>query len=507
MQWTVPDLLARVPVAPYVVAGIAAATVAIVHLSQRPNLNAFPTVGPSSWLGSWWAGIKYMTNPTDHNGAPFKIATLYHWVVIVTKRAHVEELRNARDDELSFVEAVNEDFNSEFAMGSEIYHNPYHIAVLRSQLTRNIGVLYAELRDEIIVAFDEILDLKDNEWKSIPAFTTIQQIVCRAGNRSFVGLPLCRDPDFMALIIQYTFYTVMGGLAIGFFPKFLKPLAARSITNAPKSTRRGVGHLRPIIDERRKYLNEYGNEWDEKPNDLLSWLIDVAGPDATAESLTNCVLSTNLVALYTSSNAFTIALYNLAANPHYVQPLREEVEAIVEKEGWSRTSLSKMRKVDSFLKESVRMEGGETLGLTRKATKDFTFSDGTFIPKGTRINAGLVALHYDDALYENPEVFDPFRFAEMGTEDGQEGAKHQFAATSPEYLAFGHGRHACPGRFFAATELKTMLAHIVTTYDLKLEDNMTRPRSLYIGSVVGANSAAKVMFRRRTHHDGEQEPA
>ena len=77
----------------------------------------------------------------------------------------------------------------------------------------------------------------------------------------------------------------------------------------------------------------------------------------------------------------------------------------------------------------------------RKATKDFTFSDGTFIPKGTRINAGLVALHYDDALYENPEVFDPFRFVNVGEEDG-EGAKHQFVATSPEYLSFGHGRHA-----------------------------------------------------------------
>lgn len=94
-------------------------------------------------------------------------------------------------------------------MGFELYQNPYHINVMRSQLTRNIGVLYPELRDEIITAFDEILDLKDNgnvfpviknkdllilddiEWKSVPALTTIQQIVCRASNRSFVGLPVC----------------------------------------------------------------------------------------------------------------------------------------------------------------------------------------------------------------------------------------------------------------------------------------------------------------------------
>lgn len=122
-----------------------------------------------------------------------------------------------------------------------------------------------------------------------------------------------------------------------------------------------------------------------------------------------------------------------------------------------------MRKVDSFLKESIRMEGIDicqshpfflyasrpqlqfdfcsTVGLTRKTTKDFTFSDGTFIPKGTRINAGLIGLHYDEALYDNPEVFNPFRFADIGKPDG-EGGKYQFVATSPEYLPFGHGRHA-----------------------------------------------------------------
>ncbi|KAG8219243.1 cytochrome P450 [Butyriboletus roseoflavus] len=200
--------------------------------------------------------------------------------------------------------------------------------------------------------------------------------------------------------------------------------------------------------------------------------------------------------------AFTNTLYYLAANPQYVQPLRKEVEAIVEKEGWSKMSLGKMCKVDSFLKECIRIEGVDMLGLTRKATKDFTFSDGTFIPKGTRINAGLRALHHDDALYENPEVFDPFRFADMTKVDG-EGMKHQFVATSPQYLSFGHGRHACPGRFFAAIELKTMLAYIVTTYDIKLEKKATRPRNLHIGSVIAVNSTANVMFRTRTRHHAE----
>ena len=54
---------------------------------------------------------------------------------------------------------------------------------------------------------------------------------------------------------------------------------------------------------------------------------------------------------------FAQALFYLAANPQYLQPLREEVEGIVEKDGWSKVAMSKMRKVDSFLKECQRMEG------------------------------------------------------------------------------------------------------------------------------------------------------
>lgn len=115
-----------------------------------------------------------------------------------------------------------------------------------------------------------------------------------------------------------------------------------------------------------------------------------------------------------------------------------------------------MRKIDSFLKESQRMNG---LGLstyilpsascpliivvtmTRKAMKDFTFSDGTFIPRGTYVSAAETATHHDDQVYGDAAHFNPFRFAEMRDEDG-EGTKHQFVSTNLDYISFGHGRHA-----------------------------------------------------------------
>ena len=52
-------------------------------------------------------------------------------------------------------------------------------------------------------------------------------------------------------------------------------------------------------------------------------------------------------------------------------------------------------------------------------------------------------MHLDDAVYADARTFDPFRFVRMREAEGDgEGSKYQYANTSPEYLAFGHERHA-----------------------------------------------------------------
>ncbi|KIJ12301.1 hypothetical protein PAXINDRAFT_14916 [Paxillus involutus ATCC 200175] len=516
MQLQVPALPNGIQVASGL-AGIVVVAFLVSNLSKRPNLDTIPTVGSS---------IKYLTKGADilrggyekHKGVIFKVPDLYRWVVIGSGAQFVEDMCKASDDELSFRDAINDSLNTEYTLGHSVHHNPYHFSIIRSQLTRNLGILYPDIRDEIVTAFEETLDLRGNEWKSMPAFQTVQKVVCRTSNRILVGLPLCRDPDWVDLTMRFAVDVVKGGFIIGFFPKVLAPFVVRFMTSVPGSARRGMKHLGPIIEKRRKHLDEYGKAWADKPNDFLSWLMDhPEGSQSSVKDLTLRILSVNFAAIHVdifnckadmvfliwglsglAFQSFTQALYNLAANPQYMQPLREEVESIVEKEGWSKGALAKMRKIDSFLKESQRMEGIGAVAMSRKAMKDFTFSDGTVVPKGTIIHAASHATHLDNEIYENAGAFDPFRFANMRDED-RDGAKHSFVSTSFEYLAFGHGKLACPGRFFAANELKSMLAHLVLTYDIKLEDNSTPPRSWYIVLHIVAHPTAKVMFRKRAH--------
>ena len=81
------------------------------------------------------------------------------------------------------------------------------------------------------------------------------------------------------------------------------------------------------------------------------------------------------------------------------------------------------------------------VSVQRKALKDITLADGTFIPKGTLLSAASYPTHRDDTHYAGAEEFDPFRFARMREVEG-EGTKHQFVNTSTDYIPFGHGRHA-----------------------------------------------------------------
>ena len=37
------------------------------------------------------------------------------------------------------------------------------------------------------------------------------------------------------------------------------------MTDTPGSMKRGMKHLAPIIEERLKFLEEYGNDWADKP--------------------------------------------------------------------------------------------------------------------------------------------------------------------------------------------------------------------------------------------------
>jgi cytochrome P450 len=104
----------------------------------------------------------------------------------------------------------------------------------------------------------------------------------------------------------------------------------------------------------------------------------------------------------------------------------------------------------------------------------------------------------DPQNWQNPDEFDGFRFAKLRDQEGQPH-KYQFVTTNSSHsMAFGHGKHACPGRFFAANEIKTISAYLIRHYDLKAPDDWNgRPASLIFGHNLSPNPMLNILMRRR----------
>jgi cytochrome P450 len=91
------------------------------------------------------------------------------------------------------------------------------------------------------------------------------------------------------------------------------------------------------------------------------------------------------------------------------------------------------------------------------------------------IEVPAVCVNSDMDVFPDADKFDPLRFYKLrqdartaGSVEG--GALSQFVSVSQSSLTFGYGRHACPGRFFAANEIKMILSNLLMCYEIKLEE-------------------------------------
>lgn len=116
--------------------------------------------------------------------------------------------------------------------------------------------------------------------------------------------------------------------------------------------------------------------------------------------------------------------------------------------------------------------------MERLAVKDFKFSDGTFVPKGTSVGVISHGRHLDCDILPNATTFDAFRYAKARAQPGKE-KQFTFAQAGQDNLLFGLGPHACPGRHFASVLLKMMLAHVLVCYDIKFTEGLSPPNGTW----------------------------
>ncbi|KZO94401.1 cytochrome P450 [Calocera viscosa TUFC12733] len=434
------------------------------------------------------------------NKHAFQIPGLLGWVVFVSSDLY-DDVRKARDDSLSMVEASKDNFAFQYTLGQNVVNDAWHNSVVRKQMTQNLGAKFPEISDEIATALEDGLNLSaDDDWKSIDAHDLLEEIICRTSNRLFIGLPLCRNPEYTKISREFSITVIQSGLLINLFPSFLRPLVARYVSPAPKAIKGFEKYMVPIIEERWRLERELGDAWaDKKPNDFLQWMMDDrTGSQRDARDLTTRMLTLTFASTHTTTMSLTHVLYWLAAKPEHVPALREEVGRAIELHGWTRAAINDMHKLDSFIKESTRCSALMAMGMPRKAMRDVTLSDGTLVPKGAKLAINIPAVYSDPSLFPTPETFDPWRSSRK-IEQGENEVKHALTTASSDFLLWGGGEHVCAGRYLAAQEMKTILAHILLNYEIKFAGLPAgvRPKDKWVAYSCLPDLKARVLFRRR----------
>ncbi|KAJ5104702.1 hypothetical protein NUU61_002049 [Penicillium alfredii] len=378
---------------------------------------------------------------------------------------------------LSFSNAIRQEFHGnikgfepfkQFSVGNEVFQD-----AVRMKLTQAL------------------------EWHEFPIKASILKLVAQLSSRVFLGDQICHNLAWLRVTVDYTVHSVRAAEDLRLWPSIMRTLVAPFLTSC-RRMKYDFDEARkiiiPILEERRK--RQEAALRDGKPpkrnNDAMDWMEEIAKGrpyDPVAIQLTFSV-----AAIHTTSDMMTQALYDLCGRDELVNALREEIVSVIQAEGWKKTALYKLQLMDSFLKESQRLKPINIVSMRRLASEPIQLSDGNKIPKGTSLMVSGDWM-WDPTFYENPDTFDAYRFLKLRQTPGRETSSH-LVSPSPEHLGFGLGKHACPGRFFAANEIKIALCHILLKYDLKLPENCV-PQHRKYGLALQADPEAKIMVRRR----------
>ncbi len=161
----------------------------------------------------------------------------------------------------------------------------------------------------------------------------------------------------------------------------------------------------------------------------------------------------------TVATALTWTLYLLSQHPEVERRFYEELDAVLGGNLPTIEHLSRLSYTQMVFEEALRLYPSAWL-IGRKAIAEDQLR-GYRIPANSIILLSPYCTHRHPAFWENPEVFDPDRFAPERSAD----------RPSYAYFPFAGGPRLCIGNMYALMEAKLVLAAIGQRYRLQLAPN------------------------------------
>ncbi|KAG5757035.1 hypothetical protein H9Q72_014432 [Fusarium xylarioides] len=426
---------------------------------------------------------------TQYLSKPYRLFCEWGELTILPPES-VNDIRS--DRRFDFTTAASDDTHGYIPGFNGTMSDPFIVKVVSRHLTKALTKVTAPLSEEAAIVIQKIAT-DSPEWRVFNVQENIMSIVSRMSSRVFMGEELCRDDEWNKASEYYALKAFQAGHVLDEIPRWLRPYihwflpCCQEVRRALSFARK---QLAPHIERREKIKAAALARGEKSPfDDGIEWFAQAGSTRQPAD----VQIALSLVANHTTTDLFSEAMINIAAHPELFQLLREEVIRVLGEQGLTKTALYELKLMDSVLKETQRLKP-ILLAWKRIALEDTTLPNGMTFKKGKKLAVGVTHM-WSDEYYKGAKTFDPYRFLRMRETPGEEHMAH-LVSTSQNHLGFGHGVHACPGRFFASNEIKIALCHLLLKYDWKLTES-AQPPPVPNGMFYNSNPTAKLLIRRR----------
>jgi cytochrome P450 len=202
---------------------------------------------------------------------------------------------------------------------------------------------------------------------------------------------------------------------------------------------------------------------NEAPNDLLTRLVAAKDPDdgvgLNATEVRDEVITIFMAGHETTAVTMTWVWYLLSQHPFEEAKLHEELATVLGGRNPTVEDLPNLPYTRMVIEETMRVYPPAP-GISMREAQEADEVCGFKVTPGLQVMVSPWILHRHRRLWDDPERFDPTRFAKESSEK-----RPRFA-----YLPFGGGPRVCIGATLAMTEAILILAVLAQRYRLRLKE-------------------------------------
>nr|A0A1U9YI05.1 RecName: Full=Cytochrome P450 monooxygenase verB; AltName: Full=Verticillin biosynthesis cluster protein B [Clonostachys rogersoniana]AQZ42168.1 putative cytochrome P450 [Gliocladium sp.] len=485
----------------------------------RKRLGGIPVVGDASYF---WRRIRWTESDTNFQkviqhgydtfskkAKPFAFWGQHEDFILVLPPGSCEEVKHLGPEKLNFLQAVEDSYH--FKLHTNILGRS-HVDAVRQSVNKNMNQLHEivvkKAEETIPKLFDDIA--ASNE--PFAAFLTIWHLVHIVSASYLVGTEFCANEEYLQAIEYYCIN--VPNFIYGYFwvPVPLRRLYWYLSPQGYK-VRACKAKLKTfIVPKIRETISAWQNGQKSSSYTLLGAMLDLKAQKGQIKRDPTAMTKAELerqIDIFSDEMIFTgfdsagpVAcmvtqlLFEALRDKDLTKALRQELKSALEANNgqWNVQAMNLTPKLDSFTRESLRVNGPTLLSVTRTVMEPMQLKSGLSLQSGSIISSPSWLIHNDEDNYENAHQFDPYRFYNPSTN----AVTTKVTTASTNFLGYGYGTQMCPGRHLGIKMSQILFSKLLMRYDGEFADAKAgKPANIVTSGQVLPPYYAKVILKRR----------